>query len=231
VNANGLGDLRRELAACGLDLVQPFDAAWYNDDVAEVEGLSCLPTFGRSSAAALLIGSTRAFWPVFVERLRADPELQASEHPIDTFVVRSIEGALASVPVPHQVHFGHRRAPVLVSMLRAAEASGLGQLGPAHLAVHPQHGPWFAMRAVVVFDRPADDWLSSRVRPRVRPCAGCAAPCVGALGRAVRGEAPWVAVRDACPVGRDSRYGETQVRYHYENDVAWLRRVTACGRC
>jgi hypothetical protein len=25
----------------------------------------------------------------------------------------------------------------------------------------------------------------------------------------------WVSVRDACPIGRDSRYSDEQIRYHY----------------
>ena len=37
-------------------------------------------------------------------------------------------------------------------MLHLAEASGLAHVGPAHLAIHPQHGPWFGLRAVIVLD-------------------------------------------------------------------------------
>jgi hypothetical protein len=33
--------------------------------------------------------------------------------------------------------------------------------------------------------------------------------------------ASWVNVRDACPIGRDSRYSDEQIRYHYTK----LRRL------
>ena len=35
----------------------------------------------------------------------------------------------------------------------------------------------------------------------------------------------WLAVRDVCPEGRDHRYSETQIRYHYEKNTGLLRRV------
>jgi methylmalonic aciduria homocystinuria type C protein len=61
----------------------------------------------------------------------------------------------------------------------------------------------------------------------VRTCLGCTAPCLAPFERALAASAPlsdssiaehaadWIAVRDACPVGRDFRYGEDQLAYHY----------------
>jgi methylmalonic aciduria homocystinuria type C protein len=37
----------------------------------------------------------------------------------------------------------------------------------------------------------------------------------------------WVAVRDACPVGRAERYDDAQVRYHYTKDRRILERALA----
>ena len=33
----------------------------------------------------------------------------------------------------------------------------------------------------------------------------------------------WLAIRDACPVGRGARYGEQQIEYHYLKDRKTLR--------
>jgi methylmalonic aciduria homocystinuria type C protein len=92
------------------------------------------------------------------------------------------------------------------------------------LAIHPQHGPWFALRAVASIDVACPP-LPTEVE---RPCAGCSAPCVPALQRALsasgapldssavsRHAREWIAVRDACPVGRASRYGLAQLAFHY----------------
>jgi methylmalonic aciduria homocystinuria type C protein len=32
----------------------------------------------------------------------------------------------------------------------------------------------------------------------------------------------WLAVRDACPVGREYRYSENQIRWHYAHDRSAL---------
>jgi methylmalonic aciduria homocystinuria type C protein len=32
----------------------------------------------------------------------------------------------------------------------------------------------------------------------------------------------WLAVRDACPVGRSARYAEEQIAYHYTKDPSHL---------
>jgi hypothetical protein len=98
--------------------------------------------------------------------------------------------------------------------------------------VHPEHGPWIALRAVVIFD------AEGPVRGEKAPvlCAPCDRPCMAALARALAADARrdcasvaehqahWIAVRDACPIGRDSRYGADQLGYHYGKDRALLRR-------
>jgi methylmalonic aciduria homocystinuria type C protein len=101
------------------------------------------------------------------------------------------------------------------------------------LALHPQLGFWFGLRAVVVFDAPPPP----AQRPARSPCSNCPKPCVAPFERAleeyrIAGEASvadswerWLAVRDACPVGRQHRYGDEQVRYHYTKDLARLHAL------
>jgi hypothetical protein len=55
----------------------------------------------------------------------------------------------------------------------------------------------------------------------------CDAPCHDALARALATPndwRAWLAVRDACPIGRDYRYDDDQLRYHYTKDRAALGR-------
>lgn len=54
----------------------------------------------------------------------------------------------------YEVRFSHDTEPNrFINMLRAAELSGLAYYSPTtHLCMHPTYGPWFALRAVVVFD-------------------------------------------------------------------------------
>jgi len=175
------------------------------------------------------VGNTRALWPRFRAAFAARPELQSSAHPLDAYVRSTLMDASTRLGAPCRLHLADHGGEARVSMLHAAEASGLAHVGPAHLAVHAEHGPWLGLRAVVVVDAAP---LHDGPPASPSPCAGCAAPCVGALDRALaatgalpRGQGEiasawraWVAVRDACPVGTASRYGEAQLRYHYTKD-------------
>jgi len=216
--------LTTRLLEAGLDLVQPFDVARYNERIADRPGLPPLPLFGRAGALGLVIGNSRALWPRFIAALRSRQELLADDHPLDRYVAESIRSAAALVPARFEVRFSHDAGPRFVSMLDLAAASGLAQAGPAYLAVHPEHGPWISLRGVLVVDR--DPIGVPKADPPV-PCDGCSAPCTDALAK-VQGlgvEAhwrSWIEVRDACPIGRSSRYGEAQLRYHYAKDRSAL---------
>jgi hypothetical protein len=123
---------------------------------------------------------------------------------------------------------GHTRVQA-VPMQRIGCVSGAAALGPAHLSVHPEHGPWFAIRAIVVLDAPAPVLPNVELR---EPCESCAAPCKQALQRALalagagsveQNWQAWLAVRDVCPASPGARYSDTQIRYHYQKDPAALK--------
>jgi methylmalonic aciduria homocystinuria type C protein len=208
------------LLKAGLDLVHPFDVSDYNTLIKAHPQLNPLPMFGREQAMGLLIGNSRALWPIFLNALTLNQELAASSHPLDTYVTQAVSQAVDELNERHVIRFSHVGGAHLVSMLHVAEASGFAERGPVHLAIHPTYGPWFALRAVVILDRPAPGQGDSA--PSL--CSGCSAPCKSAFAHAESGTdwRDWVGVRDACPVGRDHRYSEDQIRYHYIKDRAAL---------
>lgn len=223
-------DAKAALGRAGLDLITAFDATLYNALIATHPKLKPLGTFDRQHTLALLIGNTRALWPALKRATKERPELLHHD-PVDRHVEASVRAAAKMLDATTAVHFGHHRGPDMVSMLHLAEASGLAHVGPAHLAVHPDHGLWFALRAVVVIDWP---WAGS-VTPAPDPCSTCAAPCVEALNEALAhqpdewrepGMGPdwryWVRIRDVCPIGQRARYSDEQVRYHYTLDLSTL---------
>ena len=64
------------------------------------------------------------------------------------------EGSKAN-GVAHDVRFSHSVGDKFVNMLRVAQLSGLAYYSSTtHLCMHPVYGPWFALRAVIVFDIP-----------------------------------------------------------------------------
>jgi cyanocobalamin reductase (cyanide-eliminating) / alkylcobalamin dealkylase len=217
----------RVRAACagrGLDLAQPLCASWYNRTA---EPQHRLPDHGRASALVVVLGNTRALWPRLADALAADAELASHPDPVDRYCERVVHEAMAGVAEPWLVRFAHDPPP-RVAIQRLAHVAGLAHLAPTHLSVHPVYGPWIALRAAVVVDV---DGPPGPAPVLAAPC-DCAAHCaprfeaaLARAGAAVPGHAQvesdwraWLAVRDACPVGRAHRYGEEQLRYHYTKD-------------
>jgi methylmalonic aciduria homocystinuria type C protein len=213
------------LALHGLDLAQAFGLTPEHEPGF---GIEC---FGLPSASALLVGNTQRLWPKFESR-RA--ELGDSKNPLDEYVEATLDAAVATLcreftlsSMP-RIYFAHRtdlvradgtRGPLPIQ--RLAAVAGLGTLGPAHLNVHTEYGPWISLRALVVL--PCESETQAAIAPALAaPCSQCLErPCLAALERAL-GPADatprwqrWLAVRDACPIGREHRFSDAQIRFHY----------------
>ncbi len=209
-------------AGAGLDLVASCAAADYNVRVADSYRL---PDHGRPRALVVLIANTRALWP----QIRAGADGRAN--PVDQHVAGVVTAAVTDVlaglsPVPAvELRFAPEPPPRRIAMQQLAEAAGLAWLSPSHLSVHPTYGPWIALRAAIAIDV---EGPGPRPKP-VAPC-DCAHGCGPALERALAAGPPrgtaelrerwrlWLGVRDACPRGRDHRYSDAQIRYHYTGD-------------
>jgi methylmalonic aciduria homocystinuria type C protein len=142
-----------------------------------------------------------------------------------------VEGAVDAALAPRsprpraEIRFAPEPPPRRVAMQRLAHVAGLAWLAPSHLCVHPRFGPWIALRAAVVIDVEGPPPQT----PIAAPC-DCATGCQPAFDRALAAGTPrdqaelrerwrlWLAVRDACPVGRAHRYDDDQIRYHYAGD-------------
>jgi cyanocobalamin reductase (cyanide-eliminating) / alkylcobalamin dealkylase len=193
------------LADLGLDIAHAFDPA----RVAEF-----VPAQGRRG---ILVGNTRALWSPFVAAVHADRELAAASDPLDHYIERAIAAAFPGAPA----WFSHRRYDgAFLPFQKLAVATGLGVLAPTQLVIHPIYGPWFALRAIVLVD---GDPPPVPVAPSVTCCNGdCRARLDVAL--ASRDWRTWLAVRDACNVGRAYRYSDEQITYHYTKNRALLAR-------
>jgi cyanocobalamin reductase (cyanide-eliminating) / alkylcobalamin dealkylase len=226
--------LRRSCSDAGFDLVQPLSVGWYNRCV---EGALRLDDFGSASHLALVIGNTRALWPRLLEALRRDPELLGAAHPLEAYTERSLTLALSALGIRSSVRFAHDAGEQRVAMQRLAHVAGLAYLSESHLSVHATYGPWIGLRAAVSFSVPGP---SSGPPTLQHPCGSCVSRCLPAFERALSAaEGPltsgvmqshwqlWLACRDTCPTGREHRYDDAQIRYHYLQDTAELRRLCA----
>lgn len=222
----------RELAGAGIDLVAPMQVGWYN--AAEPPEIR-LPEPAGPGSLALVLGNTGALWQPFCASLRRHPGRLARPNPLEHHVERAIARAAGGLAPAPSVHLGHGPAGRSYSLQRAAVASGLCAMAPCHLVIHRRVGLWLGLRGVLVFAAAGPE---RRVWGDPSPCESCAdKPCLPLLRRALDGGSspprsirqrwePWLAVRDACPVGREHRYCDDQVRYHYAVERSILARCT-----
>jgi methylmalonic aciduria homocystinuria type C protein len=190
------------LAERGLDLSARLAVADYNAVVP--------PALRLPGDCALVVGNTRALWPKF---------LASGKRLLDDYVMESVTAAAGDAP--RAIRWAHD-VPATVAIQRAAAIAGLAYLAPSHLCVHPEYGPWIALRAVIVLDEDAPPRA-----PAIAPPCDCARGCGPAFERAMAAGEPrsteelrarwrlWLDVRDACPVGRVHRYSEEQILFHY----------------
>ncbi len=212
-------ELTGQLARRGLDIVHPFPSRL----VGEVAGQPV-----NADRLGLLVGNTRALWPHLIRAIEAETGLRDSPDPVDRYCTQRISGALESTRSDYEVLWAHTPPPNAYPIQALANAAGLCDIAPCRLAVHGVYGPWLALRAVAVIDVPGP--ATAPAPPGI--CAPCPAPCRPPFDAALAsGACPeadwrdWLRVRDACPVGREHRYREPQLEYHYTKQ----RRLLACN--
>ena len=240
-----------DLSESGFDICHPFNVRWYNQHIAAEKPphLQPLRNYGRDSLPGVLVGNSRAIWPKFLRWLAAQPDPDMLE-PVDTFVKEAIGASIAracgTAGPQVEVYWSHEVGERLVSMQRVASISGLCYHDKeTQLSIHPIFGAWAAFRAVVVFDSPAGP-LGEVPPPQVRPFLtqeeASAARAAMAAALAASNEAnlctqlhdtngmsrsaalAWVALRDCVRIGREHRYTEDQIEYHYTKDKSGLRK-------
>ncbi len=199
----------------GIDLAASTSVAAYN---AAVGAAHRLP--GPADSTVMVVGNTAALWPHIERFARAEGSHVAD--PVDRFVEGVVADATADVGGVIDIRFSHEPPPRRIAIQRLAHLAGLAWLSPSHLCVHPDFGPWIALRAAIVFDEPV-----GAVPAEPKPPCDCSQHCLPLLARALEAGEPsdgaelaerwrlWLAVRDACPVGKPHRYPNDQIRYHY----------------
>jgi hypothetical protein len=227
-------ELAKRLDAAGFEVLGAVHVGAYNQTLpAQLEAYR-LPSLRSDHDAVLVIGNTRRLWPLFLHAYETDG-LRAEAHPLDAYSRQHIGKAAAVVAedlgTRHAVRYSFDPPPNTVAISRLASLAGVAEASPVGLCVHPDYGPWFSLRAAVVFDVQGPS-----VTPSRPTCSACTSrPCLPARDELLRtcGSSydrraflenwrTWLAMRDACPVGRSVRYSDQQVRYHYLKDRAAL---------
>jgi hypothetical protein len=236
-------DVERRLAAdievAGFEVLGAGRVGAYNQSLETKYRDYRLPDFDEPASVVLLIGNTRRLWPKFLDTF-ANTTLSDEEHPLDGYSRMHVGAAVSRVAgelaLRHELRYSFDPAPRSVAIQRLAALTGAAEVAPIGLCIHPLYGPWFSLRAAAVFSVSGPEEQVGGTQT----CSRCDdKPCLAARERVLAqldGEAPsreaferdwqgWLAMRDACPIGRDQRYSEEQILYHYTKDKESLRRA------
>jgi methylmalonic aciduria homocystinuria type C protein len=145
---------------------------------------------------------------------QVNPDL---EHPLEAYVESVLFEATKDLDCA--VAFSHTQP--FIPIQKIAQVAGLARLAKTNLCIHPTYGPWFSLRAVIYLTE-SFNIQNSAIHD---PCDGCL--CGVQLELAWQNSKDWkrwLAMRDACVVGRAYRYSDDQIAYHYTKDKAILRR-------
>ncbi|KGF70388.1 ferredoxin [Hoeflea sp. BAL378] len=192
---------------------------------------------GGAAAAIVLVGhGGGGFWPVFEAWRGAHPGLS---HPLDAWS-KALIAPLAAAAGGEAVFPSDRPWHPFQQWAMAAESLKPSPLG---LLIHPVYGLWHGYRGAILFSPAAAARLgltpdaAGAAPVTSHPCDSCPdRPCLSACpvgayspdGFDVAGCRAYLATeagrqgcmsggcraRDACPVGRDHRYSDPQIRFH-----------------
>lgn len=223
--------LEEQCTNTGYDLLQPLCIGWYNEAVAAPYRVR---DFGDPRSLAVVIGNTRALWQPFRRAVARDSRLAGARHPLQEYTRRVIDAAVSHLELDCEVHFDFELPPRRVAMQTLAHVAGLAFKSPSGLSVHATYGPWIALRALIVLPVPGPPGAAPSLSPPCDCQHNCTPPLQRALALSNRGSGSadegivaqnwqaWVAVRDACPIGRAHRYSDAQIGYHYTKNRQWL---------
>lgn len=211
------------LARAGLNVTGALAIASYD---------ALVPAAWRSAAlapgarGALVVGNGgRALWDVF----QRAPERMLAENPLDTYTRRALaEAARACEPAAQVGFYADKLDGAYLPLVALAQRAGFGTPGRIGVLIHPEFGPWLAIRGVLLVTEP----LVERALEPFAPCVGCPAPCASACRGAVVGlerfdsagcyrtrqTNPGCAgdcdARRACVVGPAHAYSRDQLAHH-----------------
>lgn len=171
------------LAPVGLNVIGAVSAADYDAGLAPSRQLAQLIPGARG---VVVIGNGGgAFWAGFAAQRVAGA---VEPNPLDTYTRAIVQTRLRGwLPAGAQMIFPFDYPAMPISFQRMAELAGLGSRSLLGVLVHPEFGPWMALRAAIVL--PSD--LSAP-----RPAAGFD-PCPTCVERACMASCPTGAVTAA----------------------------------
>ena len=213
---------KQQLETAGFDITHAF----HLNDLGPMKRY--LPIKQADDAAvAILVGNSKAVWRPFLQWLSEQPVLP--DDPFEAYTMSIISSCTSAFYASATALWAHETRSYTVPIQQLAHASGLAYLSRGQFNIHPQYGPWFALRALVVVSGQFDGPIN-QLRPPANPVGTEVEVKSGKLFMQLCQRAyatsdhlrvhweEWLALRDLYGIGTQFRYGDDQMRYHYTTD-------------
>ena len=141
--------LSKALHSAGFDIAHPFPVDALSES--SMEMLSGIFK-AKIPRCGVLIGNTSLVWSAFVLWLKQQPQWHQLNHPLNTFVEEHIQAHCRTCLPSAHILWTHQTGSYVVPIQRIAHESGFAFLSRGQFNVHPQYGPWFALRALLLVD-------------------------------------------------------------------------------
>ena len=217
--------LAHQLQSTGFDVVHPFPLQSLSESSREAIGCSVNI---EQIACGVLVGNTASVWQPFLLWLHQQSEWQRLHHPFNTYSEYAIQTSCAQVYTDHQIFWVHETKSYVLPIQKIAHEIGLAFLSAGHFNIHPQFGPWFALRALVLLPTEPAPTVQKAFNPSDPSIELQAARLFQQLYQQTMTSSEahpiqnhwrsWLTLRDLYEVGRGHRYSEEQIQYHYTHD-------------
>lgn len=207
------------LREAGYDIVYPF-----------LTSFSLAKEFKSDGLKAVMVCNTKALWRKFSKLICSNKDFVLMRDPLDRIVENDIS-RLFPQSDKYCVLYTHRMyGGKFFPFQKVAHEIGLAYFDPiSHLSIHPLYGPWFSMRAIVVFNHNNKNIITD-----VTSCKPASKPStldeeilqqIVPTGSKYNNWKEWLKVRDTVSqmVGSNSfRFSDDQILYHYTKDLRIL---------
>ena len=182
---------RAELSSAGLNLIAALPAERYDRDVPERFQLR--KRYPQYRSLVVIGNGGGDFWKGFRAYCAEHPDFfDRNAHPLDRYTTSVIERIVSPLLTQAQVcwrlvyPFQFDADPV--SFVHLGALAGLGARSLLGVLVHPEYGPWIALRAAVLLDCEIEPTPVAAFDP----CGTCVQkPCVAACPAAAVGPKGW----------------------------------------
>ncbi|MEE9278685.1 MAG: hypothetical protein V3V67_00785 [Myxococcota bacterium] len=173
-----LAELGGALARFGLNLALPLPVEEY-DRIAPPPWQTA--NVAPGTEGVLVVGNGGgALW----EHFRRSPEAEQRRDPLDSYTERALRETAESLDPPGSVAlYTDRRQDAYLPMVALGRRAGCGSPGRVGVLIHPEYGPWIALRGLLYLRDP----LPFEEPEPFDPCSGCPAPCAVACRGGVLG--------------------------------------------